>query len=173
MDQPLNLQEAIFNLQRYLRAISFFDSRITRPPVDGLFDRDTQRSVSDFQRIYGLDDTGIVDKQTWDAIFDEYMRLSEASDRSPTPNFFPSEPYNYEAKLGEEHAFVALIQIILIELSVIYDSFPDIKVTGTFDQATEDAIKIFQQASMLDVTGKVDLRTWNRLTRDFFNYAAF
>ena len=45
MQQPLNLQDAIFNLQKYLRAISYADPRITRPPLDGIFDSATEESV--------------------------------------------------------------------------------------------------------------------------------
>ena len=173
MDQPLNLQDAILNLQRYLRAISFLDSRVTRPPVDGLFDTETQKAVSDYQRTRGLPDTGIVDKTTWDAIFNEYLRVTEAQERSYTPNFFPSNPESYEAALGEEHAFIIMIQLILRELSTIYDSFPEVDISGVFDAPTEEAVKIFQRASGFEDNGRVDLTTWNRMTRDFFNYAAF
>ena len=90
MQQPLNLQDAILNLQRYLRTISFVDSRITRVPIDGLFDSDTQKAVSEYQRTRGLAETGIVDKNTWDRIFDEYKMITDAKDRTPTVNFFPT-----------------------------------------------------------------------------------
>ena len=173
MDTPLNLQDAIFNLQTYLRALSFDDERITRVPIDGIFDIDTERAVADFQRTRGLEETGIVDKATWDAIYKEFRELSEKTDRSPSVNFFPREPQNYEAQLGEEHAFISLVQLLLRELSSVYDGFEDVKITGVFDMATQDAVKIFQQASMLPVTGRIDLRTWNRLSRDFINNSAF
>lgn len=173
MDSPLNLQDAIFNLQTYLRTISFEDDRITRVPIDGIFDSDTERAVADFQRTRGFEETGIVDKPTWDAIYAEFKDISEKNDRSPAVNFFPQAPSNYEATLGEEHAFIALVQLLLRELSSIYDGFEDIAVTGKFDMATQDAVKIFQQASGLPVTGRIDLRTWNRLSRDFINYSAF
>jgi len=173
MDTPLNLQDAIFNLQTYLRALSFADNRITRVPVDGIFDSDTERAVADFQRTRGLEDTGIVDKTTWDAIYKEFKELTEKTDRSPTVNFFPQYPPSYEARLGEEHAFISLVQLLLRELSVIYDGFEDIQITGKFDTATEDATKIFQQAAQLPVTGRIDLRTWNALSRDFINNSSF
>lgn len=173
MNTPLNLQDAIFNLQTYLRALSFYDGRISRVPIDGIFDSDTERAVADFQRTRGFEETGIVDKPTWDAIYSEYRELSARTDRASSPNFFPQEPPDYEAGLGEEHAFISLLQLLLRELSSIYNGFDEVQITGKFDVATEDAIKIFQQASMLPVTGKVDLRTWNRLSRDFINNSAF
>ena len=173
MQQPLNLNDAIYNIQTYLRAISFYDDRITRPPLDGLFDSDTKRSVSDFQRTRGLSPTGVVDKETHDAIFEEYLRSGKRLDRPLTPNFFPAEPQSYEATLGEAHPFVALVQIILQELSSVYDGFDKIVINGIFDEATETAVKDFQRIALLPVTGRVDLNTWNRLTRDFFTYSPF
>lgn len=173
MDTPLNLQDAIFNLQTYLRALSFDDDRIHRVPIDGIFDSDTERAVSDFQRTRGLEETGIVDKATWDAIYEEFKDLSERTDRSPNVNFFPKYPPSYEASLGEENAFISLVQLLLSELSVIYEGFEDIQVTGKFDVATQDAVKIFQQASRLPITGRIDLRTWNALSRDFSNNSPF
>ena len=170
MDTPLNLQDAILNLQRYLRAISFVDSRITRVPLDGLFDTDTQKAVTEYQRTRGLAETGLVDKKTWDSIYDEYRIITQERDRTPTVNFFPTVPENYEAVLGEESTFIALVQLILRELSVIYDDFPEIEINGAFDRPTEEAVKIFQLASDLEPTGRIDLLTWNRMGRDFANY---
>ena len=171
MDRPQNLQEAILNLQKYLRTISFIDERITRVPVDGLFASDTQKAVGEYQRTRGLAETGIVDKATWDTLFEEYLLITEENDRSQSVNFFPDTPENYEARLGEEHAFIALVQLILRELSVIYDDFPALEITGVFDEATEEAVKLFQLASRLEPTGRIDLMTYNRMSRDFANYA--
>ena len=173
MDKPLNLQDAILNIQRYLRALSFVDSRLPRVPVDGLFDSETRRAVEIYQRTRGLPETGIVDKSTWDTLFNEYLALEESSRRSPTPNFFPVSPEGYEATSGEENPFVFMIQLLLRELKIIYDTLPEIELNGIFDSATEEGIKIFQSASGLPPTGRVDLSTWNMLTRDFFNYSAF
>lgn len=173
MDTPLNLQDAIFNLQTYLRAISFADSRIEKVPIDGIFDSDTEKAVASFQRTRGLPPTGVVDKSTWDAIYNEFKKITEETDRTQKYNFFPLYPESYEAEIGEESAFISLVQILLKELSVIYDSFENVEVTGIFDETTEKAIKDFQKASGLPETGKINLITWNRLSRDFSNYAPF
>ena len=173
MDTPLNLQDAILNLQTYLRTISFYDERIERVPIDGIFDSDTEKAVTSFQRTRGLSPTGIVDKGTWDAIYSEFKRITENSDKEQKYNFFPSNPENYEATVGEESAFISLVQLLLRELSVVYDTFENIEITGIFDKSTEKAIKEFQRASGLDATGRINLATWNRLARDFSNYAPF
>ena len=80
MERPLNLQDAIFNLQKYLRAISFADKRVSRPPLDGIFDSATEDAVRSFQASRGLNANGIVDRMTWDAIYDEYKALALAEE---------------------------------------------------------------------------------------------
>jgi peptidoglycan hydrolase-like protein with peptidoglycan-binding domain len=41
-----------------------------------------------------------------------------------------------------------------------------LKVNGTYDAATEQAVRNFQTASILPVTGQVDLATWPLLLRN-------
>lgn len=169
MEQPLNLQDAIFNLQKYLRAISFADTRVSRPPLDGIFDSATEDSVRSFQASRGLNANGLVDRATWDAIYEEYKALSLAEELP----FFPTTPTNYAARLGEESSFISIIQILLQELSSVYDAFESVQITGVFDKETEAAIKELQLASGLPVTGELDRNTYRRLLYDLSSHSAF
>lgn len=169
MEQPLNLQDAILNLQKYLRAISFADERISRPPLDGIFDSATEDAVRSFQATRGLNANGLVDRLTWEAIYDEYQALSLAEELP----FFPSNPTDYSAKLGEESSFVSIIQILLQELSSVYDTLETVEITGIFDAATEQAIKELQRASGLEITGELDRNTYRRLLYDFSSHTGF
>lgn len=169
MERPLNLQDAIFNLQKYLRAISFADKRVSRPPLDGIFDSATEDAVRSFQASRGLNANGIVDKMTWDAIYDEYKALALAEELP----FFPSAPSDYAARLGEESSFISIIQILLQELSSVYDAFENVEITGIFDSATEQAIKELQRASGLEITGELDKNTYRRLLYDLSSHSAF
>lgn len=169
MQEPLNLQDAIFNLQKYLRAISFADPSVSRPPLDGIFDSATEESVRSFQSSRGFLANGIVDKATWDAIYEEYKALA-LSEELP---FFPSYPTNYEATLGEESVFISIVQILLRELSSVYDAFENIEITGIFDTATEQAIKELQRASGLNANGVIDRNTYRRLLYDFSRHSSF
>lgn len=169
MERPLNLQDAIFNLQKYLRAISFADEQVLRPPLDGIFDSATEDAVRSFQASRGLNANGIVDRSTWEAIYNEYKALALAEELP----FFPSYPTDYTAKLNEESAFVSIIQILLQELSSVYDAFEAVEITGVFDGATEQAIKELQRASGLEITGELDRNTYRRLLYDFSNHSPF
>ncbi len=169
----LNLKEAIRNLQLYLRTLSFFDTRIERVPIDGLYDSDTQKAVASFQRTRGLPETSVVDKVTWDALYEEYLAIKRATERQPSPSFFPTTPSGYITELGEKSAFVAIVQLMLRELSVIFDEIPELEIDGIYGSRTADAVSAFQKASLLDVTGKVDLETYNRLNNAFLSISSY
>ena len=170
MQQPLNLQDAIFNLQKYLRTISYSDPKIIRPPLDGIFDSATEESVRSFQENRALNADGIVNKATWDAIYAEYKQLKAQNAELP---FFPSTPPNYKAKLGDESIFISIVQLLLRELSAMYDGFDEIEITGIYDTATEQAIITLQQASNLEATGELDKATYRRLLYDLSRNAYF
>ena len=102
MQEPLNLQDAISNLQKYLRALSYVNDEITPPPIDGIFESATEESVRSFQRAFGLETNGVVDKTTWDAIYEQYKLIPS----EPLPPFFPSSPKNYATAPKEKSVFV-------------------------------------------------------------------
>ncbi len=173
MANPYNYDNAVRMLQKYLRALSYIDTRIERVPIDGIYDTETRKALASFQRTRGLPETGIADIESWNRLKDEYDEYIEKTNRDVAINLFPKKPENYEASKGEEYAFISLIQFFLNELSVFYDFEDNIVIDGIFGDTTENAVKHFQAASMLPVTGRVDLRTWNRLLEDFSNYSPF
>ncbi len=161
---------AIENLQRYLRRLSYERSEILSPPVDGIFDTRTEEALSAFQRLYSLPVTGRADRVTWELLFAEYVRLSEL-DEVARVDLFPSTPVGYVAKRGEESAFVLLLQWLLSEITVLYDTLPSVTPSGVYDETTESAVREFQRISGLPPTGELDRRTYNRLIREYEFYA--
>ena len=172
MPVPNNLSDAIRNLQTYLREISFYDSSIPRVPIDGLYDTDTRAAVLEFQRTRGLEASSNVDKETWDAIYDEYLAIKRANTRERTPSLFPDHAPGYVARMGEKSSFVAIVQLMLRELSADFDEIGELVIDGIYGKATADAVSAFQRASLLDVTGEVDLETYNRLSRSLIGISA-
>ncbi len=162
-------KEVIENLQKYLRRLSFEYSDISAPPIDGIFDSVTKRSLTEFQKRFGLSQTGIADKLTWDTLFAEYLKATENQREKKTLDLFPSLPKGYAVSLGEEWLLVRIIQLLLMELSAAYDIFEDITESGIYDAATERAIKQFQRINGLPDTGKVDAATWYRIVREYSN----
>ena len=171
MDQPQTRPDAVRNLQRYLRRLSFDNDALLRVPVDGIFEAQTEDAVKAFQAAYGLPETGRVDLETWERIYDAYLRAERSADRTPITNFFPRYPEGYELSRGENSLTVSLLQLLLQELTVIYDTLAIAEITGIYDDVTEENVRRFQSASLLPITGRVNLETWNRILRDYEGFA--
>jgi peptidoglycan hydrolase-like protein with peptidoglycan-binding domain len=155
------------NLQRYLRQLAYFEPEIPLAPIDGTAGEDTTAAIREFQRLNGLNITGVADKETWDRIYGEYL-LSLERALPPIPfSPFPLTPMDYSAKMGDRGFLVQAIQHILAEISLIYKIFPEIEESGVFDEATENAVKTLQRGYSLEETGAVDRRTWNALVRQY------
>ena len=167
MAEHMNEKEAIRNLQRYLRQLGYFDGELPLVPTDGIFDTDTRDAVIIFQSKAGLPETGIADKETWDALFAEY--LTSLTKNAPTEmiNPFPRFPEGYELVSGDAWFLVDIVQYLLEELRVRYDNFENVKRTGVYDRETEDAIKDFQRRNSLPETGFTDKATWNELANQY------
>ena len=170
MAEPYTKQEAIRNLQRYLRRLSYEENDILPVPVDGIFDDRTEEALLEFQRMKGLPETGSADRSTWDALFAEYTRLSREEDLRVPLDFFPPIPEDYEPILGEHHAFITLLQFMLSELTLVYDAYSPPPLSGGYDEATETAVKHFQEIHNIPATGRLNRNTWNRLSEEYRNY---
>ncbi len=171
MPQPTNKEQAVTNLQRYLRELSYDSLGANPVPIDGIFDTATRDALIAFQRSANLEPTGIADKRTWDALFAAYRRATELGRTTRGLYLFPDTPVNYELSPGEAWLLVNVVQLLLIELRVAYDIFEDITESGVYDAATEQAIKDFQRINLLPETGRVDAATYNRIVREYANLA--
>ena len=69
--------QPIRNLQRFLREISNEYGQIQMVLPDGVYGANTQRSVEDFQGIYGIEVTGQTDFDTWNRIVEVYTEIIE------------------------------------------------------------------------------------------------
>lgn len=159
-----NEAQAIENLQRYLRQLSFDEEQIPAPPVDGIFESDTQRALVAFQEINGISPTGVADRETWELLYAAY-RTSLARNTPPRAvALFPRSPNGYLLARGTVGAPVTALQYMLVELTHSYSAWEGLTVSGIFDEATEAAVTAFQLANALPPSGTVDKATWNAVT---------
>lgn len=168
MAEIQNTAEAVRNLQKYLRRLSFEDGGPVRVAIDGVFEDNTKRSLISFQKSAGLEPTGIADKKTWDALFKEYSKLIER-DYEEEISVFPALPRDYSFGIGDQLLLVKVLQLLMIELALLYDAFEDITESGVFDTKTEEAVRAFQRINLLEDTGRVDRKTWSRLVKEYEN----
>lgn len=66
--------DSIWLIQDYLEAISR-SYPLQAPARDGIFGPETSGSVAEFQRLFGLEPTGVLDPAAWEQIVDVRMRL--------------------------------------------------------------------------------------------------
>lgn len=161
-------RKEIYELQYMLRKISQITGEIPLVTADGIYDDATREAVREFQRQNSLDPTGNVNKETWDKIFQKYKKSVYAS--SIGEPIYPFTDPSYNSVIGEKSDIIMLMQIILSALSIIYDDFEDIKITGVNDEQTISAVKRFQGYHGLPQTGVLDKRTWDSAAKSFNAY---
>ena len=159
-------RDAIRSIQNYLRHLSFHDAQIPTVPLDGIYDSETRKSVISFQKKYGLEPTGIVDRATWDKLKSEYDRSVALNSPPIRLDIFPRSPGGYSIGVGAESYFAVIIQHMLDELESVY-LFPTLSFSGTYDDITAANIREFQTRNLISPTGEVDRETWDALALQY------
>ncbi len=59
-------------LQYMLKELSTVFEYINVSKTDGIFGKETENSIKEFQKAYGFEETGAVNKMTWDALADAF-----------------------------------------------------------------------------------------------------
>ncbi len=149
-------------LQYLLLFISAFNNQIPPITVDGIFGPATRDAVIAFQRFYGLPQTGRVDFDTWEQIYDSYVGIL---DTLPEGYFNPvTEPYSgIPLRLGSEGEDVRRIQDYLNFISNTYTEIPKVTVDGIFGPATQAAVLAYQNLFGLEPTSIVAAVTYNSI----------
>ncbi len=136
---------------------------------DGIFGSRTTASVKRFQQVFGLNDDGVVGNATWYRIayiYSSVKRLAEINSEGVAIGEVP-QSYVRVIRPGDEGNEVRIIQYYLRVISQYYDEVPTVEISGVFDDATESAIKAFQQISNLTADGIVGRATWNAIYRAY------
>ena len=117
------------------------------------------------ERIFDLVQDGVVGKATWykiKEIFNGVKKLSDITSEGLTISEAQRE-YPRVLQIGDSGLGVRTVQYYLAFLGYIWTQLAPISITGTFDEATRNAVLTFQQRSGLKVDGIVGRETWNRL----------
>ena len=167
MNNNPNHSPAVENLQRYLRQLSYGEPTIPPPPIDGIFETQTEDALREFQRLRNIPVTGSADQDTWERLYIDY-RSSLAYNSPPRQiSVFPLDPPGYVLTLGSGGFVVAAIQHMLRELSHSYSFLSVVNTTGIYDEQTANAVRLFQQQNRLPTDGNVGLLTWNAIADQY------
>ncbi len=156
------LRDHIYQLQRFLRRIEQ-EQGYPQPLVpDGIFGSETSAGVRDFQRRNGLSITGTADYDTWNMIYGQYLALLIGDAMPDALLFFPT---GADATLseGSKGAPVTVLQLMLNTPVPHYMNLSPVPLTGEYDSATVNSVRLFQKNFRLPATGVTDRATWDAL----------
>ncbi len=159
-------RDAIMTIQNYLRHLSFHNEDIPPVPLDGIYESKTRESVMAFQRANGLEPTGIVDRETWERLRQEYDRSIAQNSPPVRIDVFPRTNRGYVLSIGEESYLSVIVQHMLDELEAVY-RFPTLSDSGVYDETTAQNIREFQARNNIPISGNVDRETWDALALQY------
>ena len=161
----------VANLQYLLNYLSAFYDTIPPVAIDGIYGASTQSAVRAAQQTFGLDATGTLDLDTWEAIYRTYLGFVQTIplkyiEGNVVP--YPGIPL----RLGASSDSVTLLQEYLNYVAAAYPEIPTTAVTGYFGTQTQNAVLAFQRQFGIEPTGTVAAVTWYALTEiysDLYN----
>lgn len=135
--------------------------------ISGFYDDSTEAAVREFQKIFNLPITGIIDEATWyriGYIFVAVTRLAELTSEGLLTSEL-DELYSEILLEGDVRPSVEIVQFALNVLAVYYPNIPRIPITGIYDEQTANAVREFQKTMNLNVTGIADIKTMELMYR--------
>lgn len=155
--------DGVLTIQYYLSYINLFVPTVAAAAMDGDYGPATTNAVLSFQRTYGLPETGVVDRATWDRIENVYYEFVSQIDfefKSGRILPFPGRVL----RDGVEGNDVRVLQEYLNLISESYPEIPRVNVDGVFGQSTAEAVRQFKR--IFDIPGapdRVNAPVWNAI----------
>lgn len=155
--------EGVLQVQYYLSYISLFVPTVIEAALDGSYGPATANAVRSFQRTYGLEETGVVDRATWDKMENVYYEIVSEIDYE----FFGGRILPYPGRVlreGIEGNDVRVLQEYLNFISTSYPEIPRVNVDGVFGPSTAEQVRAFK--ALFDIPGapnRVNAPAWNAI----------
>lgn len=157
--------EAIYirEIQEFLRTLEISRNGRSSVPVDGIYGPMTTEAVENFQQRYNLPITGIVDRNTYYKIAEEYNSLlARAFNPVAIEAFLPRD--GYIIRPGDTGDAVIFLNTMLMAISALFQNVPRPEALDTYSGTTESAVKAIQTILGLPATRVVNRLTWNGIT---------
>lgn len=156
-------------LQYYLAFLGFFYDTLPQITVDGIFGEETRNAVIAFQNQFGLPADGIVGRQTWNAIQDQYDAVLRS-----LPNEYSSYSSllypGYYITTGATGKVVEQLQTFINTIAEYNAGIPSVIVDGVYGNNTKQAVQAIQRLVGQEPTGAVGPLTWNAIVNLYNEY---
>jgi peptidoglycan hydrolase-like protein with peptidoglycan-binding domain len=146
-------------LQYYLNVVATFTEGLTPIPINGIFGEQTEILVKNFQRNFSLAETGIVDEETWNLLYEAYLGIVDSLPPSAFEGIARPFP-GYTLRIGFRGEDVRDLQSYINVLASVYNSIPVLAEDGIFGEKTREAVYAVQSLFNLTQDGTVDAITW-------------
>ena len=154
----------VTTIQYYLNVIAYFNPNLNIIPLTSVFDEATENAVSVFQTEYGLQPTGIVDRETWNKFTSVYNQIVVSQPEGYQGNSAKLYP-GYFLTPGAVGDNVSDLQTYLSLISTTIGNIPNVTGNGIYDEQTRDAVSAFQSEYGIIPTGSVGPITWLRIAQ--------
>jgi peptidoglycan hydrolase-like protein with peptidoglycan-binding domain len=155
--------EGVLAVQYYLEYISRFVPTIQPTQLDGSYGPSTKNAVISFQKTYGLAQTGIVDRLTWDRMENVYYTYVNELDYASNPPVVLPYPGRLIAQ-GVEGNDVRVLQRYLNTIADVYTEIPKVSEDGIYGNATIAQVKKFREIFGIEnESDRVGAATWNAI----------
>ncbi len=138
---------------------------------EGVFGVSTENAVREFQEIFNLDQTGIVDKSTWYKIKQYYNGVKGLAELSGEGISISEAavPFSNELSEGMSGIPVTTLQYYLTILAYFNGALEPVIRSGYYGPETVQAVERFQRFYGLNPTGIVDQNTWNVISQSYID----
>lgn len=146
-------------IQYYLSVVGAYYDSVLPVEITGYFGEETEKSVKSFQQVFGLPQTGVVDRQTWNDLYRAYAGIAESVpfDIQSSVVLYPGTVF----KEGSSSDYVRILQEYLTYINQTYPEIPAVNNTGYFGPLTRQSVIAFQKRFGLPQTGVVGGAVWN------------
>ena len=152
---------AIREVQKYLYVIyDRVNHDVPRVSIDGIYGTETRWAIKEFQRIYGVKETGEVNLETFNMLYELYR---EARINDELSSFILTDG-GFPITVGVQNNDVILIHAMLDEIARTYVDMGRVNPKSNYFSAeSAAAVRYLQKIFRMEESGIVDSHFYERL----------
>lgn len=155
-------------LQYFLSVIGAYYNAVPSVEITGIYDAATENAVKAFQQVFGLEQTGVVDRTTWNDLYRAYTGIVESVPVNIEGENAVLYPGNVLTE-GTTSEYVRVLQEFLSYIHRTYPEIPEVSATGYYGPVTRNAVTAFQQRFGLEPTGNVGADDWDAIADTYYD----